>query len=315
MAIQRECFIFTLLVTFDIAVAAVISCTNPSPVAILAGGEGTSSTVCVMPEGCEKFSTTLPGTEYPLPSGEPLVRRMEHSIGPGLLNYTLQNTFRGFENMLGEGQYAIRSFEWEFRCTPKGLNSESTVVNFTVELFGSADHAAVVPPAEIAIPCLVQSVETPVVVDFGTPNASLTYRSLVAGWTKTDFNMPWVYSRPSQARSMTPTSAHWYDSRSQPILQSIAAGPNGSSLVLNIKPPESWFYDVSWQICIIPGDGYNWFPEICTQYFPVRKSQEECDGTTTTTTTPSSSASTLHSFGTWRLALVVMMPALFHFTS
>jgi hypothetical protein len=313
MAIQRECFMITLLVTFDIAVAAVISCTNPSPVAILAGGEGTSSAVCVMPEGCEKFSTTLPGTEYPLTSGEPIVRRMEHSIGPGLLNYTLQNTFRGFENMLGEGQYAIRSFEWEFRCN---MPSEalSTVVNFTVELFGSADHAAVVPPAEIAIPCLVQSVETPVVVDFGTPNASLTYRSLVAGWTKADFNMPWVYSRPLVARSRKTTGMiHWYDSRSQPILQSIAAGPNGSSLVLNIKPPESWFYDVSWQICIIPGDGYNWFPEICTQDFPVRKSEEECDATTTTT--PSSSASTLHSFGTWRLALVVMMPALFHFTS
>jgi hypothetical protein len=215
--------------------------------------------------------------------------------------------------MLGEGQHAIRSLEWEFRCTLNGSNSESTVVNFTVELFRSADHAAVVPPAEIAIPCLVQSVETPVVVDFGTPNASLTYRSLVAGWTKTDFTMPWVYSRPSQAKSMTPTFGHWYDSGSQPILQSIAAGPNGSSLVLNIKPPESWFYDVSWQICIIPGDGYNWFPEICTQDFPVRKSQEECDATTTTT--PSSSASTLHKFGTWRLALVVMMPALFHFTS
>lgn len=313
MAIQRECFTFTLLVTFDIAVAAVISCTNPSPVAILAGSEVTSSAFCVMPEGCEEFRTTLPGTEYPLTSGEPIVRRMEHSIGPGFLNYTLQNTFRGFENMLGEGQSATRTFEWDLRCTPKGLNSESTVVNFTAELFGSADHAAVVPPAEIAIPCLVQGVETPVVVDFGTPNASLTYRSLVAGWKKTDLNMPWVYSRPSKARSTTPTSTHWYDSDSQPILQSIAAGPNGSSLVLNIKPPKSWLYDLSWQVCIIPGDGYNWFPEICTQDFPVQKSQEECDATTTTT--PTSSASTLHSFVTWRLALMFMMPALFHFTS
>jgi len=259
--------------------------------------------------------------EYPLTSGEPIVRSM--ALFPGVenrsvLNFTLQNTFRGFENMLGEGQSATRTFEYDMTCT-KGLNSESTVVNFTAELFGSADHAAVVPPAEIAIPCLVQGVETPVVVDFGTPNASLTYRSLVAGWRKTDLSMPWVYSRPSRAISTSrcPLSTGcraYYDRNSQPILQSIAAGPNyGSSLVLNIKPPVTALrYDMSWQVCIIPGDGYNWFPEICTQDFPVRKSQEECDATTTTT--PTSSASTLHSFGTWRLALMFMMPALFHFT-
>merc|ERR1719352_1740487 len=123
-------------------------------------------------------------------SGVPIIGKSERTIGPGLVSYTMKNTFRGFDNMLNEGQDVTKSFEFTFSNTPTGSSTESVVVNFTVHLSMSDSHeAALVPPTEIAVPCLVQGVETPVVVNFGAPNASLTYRSLVSGWKSTDLDM------------------------------------------------------------------------------------------------------------------------------
>jgi len=314
MAIQWQCFIFTWLAALDVAFG-VISCTNPHTVDIRPGEDGTSSTFCTMPEGCAGgFSATIPeGIGYPLNRNldTPIMGNMYSSIGPGFVNYTLRNTFRGFENMLHNEQEVTRNFEWPLSCISKSGNESRTVVNFTVTLNRPESYeAAVAPPSEIDVPCLVQGVETPVTVNFGTPNSSLTYRSLVADWTRNDGSMPRVASRPLSAIMTTSTSTKRYDGGAQPILQSIETGPNGYSLVLNMKPPESNYLQESWQVCIVPGDGYNWFPQICTQAFPVKKSQAECDATTTTVS--SGSISFLHSFRTWCLAMIVLVSVLIH---
>jgi hypothetical protein len=315
MAIQQQCFIFTWLAALDVAFG-VISCNNPQPVVLRPGDEGTSSAFCTMPEGCAGgFNTTIPeGMGYPLNVNldTPIMGKYESSMGAGFANYTLRSTFLGFVNMLHDEQKVTRNFEWPLSCISKSGNESRTVVNFTVTLSRPESYeAAVVPPSEIDVPCLVQGVETPVSVSFGTPNSSLTYRSLVAGWKRTDGSIPWVYSRPLSAIRTTSTSTNRYDGGAQPIMQSIESGPSGYSLVVNMKPPESNDFEVSWQVCIVPGDGYNWFPQLCTQAFAVKKSQAECDATTTTTTT-SGSISFLHGFRTWCLAMIVLVSVLVH---
>jgi len=310
MASLPQRFLLALLLSVDVA-SADISCDNPGTLTMRAGAAMTIKQDCTMPSGgCSAAGATWPLPTYTIP-GIPIVGKDSDDWAAGFEKVTMHNTFRGFDNLLPEGG-VTKTFERTVSCTPKDSTTpEVKVVNLTVHMMRSdSDQAAVVPPAEISVPCLVEGVETPVVVNFGTPNSSLTYRSLVADW-KMNEDIPWVYSRPSSATSKTPTDTTKYEASTQPILSSIElSGSNGHSLVLNMKPPESSGGNLmSWQVCIIPGDGYNWFPEICTQEFAVRKSQEECDETTTTS---SGSVSAFHGFTTWKFAMTILMSAFLH---
>merc|ERR1712217_843380 len=78
----------------------------------------------------------------------------------------------------------------------------------------------------------------------------------------------------------------------------IEAGPDSHSLWLVLKPPSSQLAlrgsgGVSWKVCVIPGDGYNYYDQLCTETFPVMKSQDECDAAPPTTAPPTSGAAPL----------------------
>lgn len=310
---------FLVALSLSVAVASAdISCQQLGTTSGHAGSDTTIKQECTMPSGgCSKTAVSWPVPSYSLTSELSIVGKASDEWDLGFEKLTMHDTFRGFDNLLPKDG-VTKTFQREVSCTAKDSNiTEKQVVNITINMMRSdPDQAAVVPPSEISVPCLVEGVETPVVVNFATPNSSLTYRSLVADWKMGD-DIPWVNSRPSKATSKSPTGTNVYDSASQPILSSIELAEltesnNGHSLVLNMKPPSSGDKLMSWQVCIIPGDGYNWFPEICTQEFAVRQSQEECDETTTTS---SGSVSVFHGFTTWKIAMTVLMSAFLHCAS
>jgi len=307
MASLPQRFLIALLMSVGVA-SADISCDHAGTLTMRAGAEMTIKTDCTMPSGgCLAEDVTWPLPSY---AKESIVGEPSDDWSDGFEKLTMHSKFRGFDNLLPEGG-VTKSFERKVSCTPKDSNvAEVKVVNLTVTMMRSvSDQAAVVPPSEISVPCLVEGVETPVVVNFGTPDSSLTYRSLVADW-KINEDIPWVNSRPSSATSKTsPTNSITYSANTQPILNSIEK-TESNGLVLNMKPPESSGGNLmSWQVCIVPGDGYNWFPEICTQEFAVRKSQEECD---VTTTTSSGSVSVFHGFAIWQPAMAILVSAFLH---
>lgn len=280
------------------------------------GQDGTLESACTFTPACTSIASTPPDIGYPLSYAPPIVGQASQSFGAGLQAMTIKNTFRGFDNGLPGGETIGKEFLWLVACN-RSIGTESTVINYTVSMSRSAIdamdvRAALEPPAKIEVPCLVAGVQTQQEVKFHKPNSSLTYRELVSGWKKGQ-DIPWVYSRPSTVTKLTPTSSQKWDAASQPILHGIRAGAEHSSLTLNLKPPPSnQGADESWIVCIIPGDGYNWFPEICSEEFPVRRSQEECDAITATTTTPMiSGASAVNQFGVWRLLLVMLVSSLF----
>jgi len=183
---------------------------------------------------------------------------------------------------MGDREAVTQTFTRLVTCTTTGNAQETQLFNFTVRMGKSTTNAvALKPPASIPVGCLVADEETRVLVNFGTPNASVEYRSLSTGWKYND-ELPLVASRPLSAWRGQPSTTNTWDAGSQQVLRSIEAGPNSSSLVLVLKPSSSQTAlrgssSVSWKVCMIPGDDYNYYPELCTETFPVMGSQAECD--------------------------------------
>mmetsp|Transcript_94901 Transcript_94901/g.247178 ORF Transcript_94901/g.247178 Transcript_94901/m.247178 type:complete len:212 (-) Transcript_94901:265-900(-) len=185
--------------------------------------------------------------------------------------------------MLGGKDSLIEHFLWTVSCSANNSNiTDAHVMNFTVQMGRSDDGMfALEPPAEIPVDCLVEGSETLVPMIFTAPDASASYRALIGGWKEGD-ELPWVFSRPAEVMQFTEWSTHEWDAGSQPILKGIEAEPDGRSLKLLFKPNGGASYGESWKVCMYPGDGFNWFPKICTGQFVVRSGPEECDATPTT---------------------------------
>lgn len=267
-------------------VCAVIICSDPGQISMKVGEENSLESTCIFPMECNGGSKELYENRPPpyySSSGVPIVGK--GSVGFGQSNLTVRYTFRGFDNMLGGKDSVTEQFQWKASCTANDSSiAESQLMNFTVQIGSSdAEMAALEPPAEIPVGCLVEGIETPVSMSFDAPNASVTYRELVGDWKAGDA-LPWVLSRPSGATQFTAQGEHHWDAGSQPILKGIEAEPDGLSLKLLLKPSVGASSSESWTVCMVPGDGFNWFPEICTDKFVVRQSQEECDDLSTTTT-------------------------------
>jgi hypothetical protein len=286
-----------LLAAVDV-VFAVLTCSDPGQLSMKVGEEDSleSTCICSVENTGVGFVQDSPVYSYSEP-GIPIVGKSV--LGPDVFfgknqsNFTVRYTFRGFDNMLGGEDSLTQQFQWRAYCTANdSIITESQVMNFTVQMNSSdAEMAALEPPAAIAIPggCLVEGSETPVRMSFEAPNASANYRKLIGDWKEGD-ELPRVVSRPSGAKRFTASgeeSGSWAaGDRSQPIrfLKGIEAEPDGHSLKLLFKPSGGAGSDESWKACMIPGDGFNWFPEICTDQFVVRPSQGECDDLLTTAT-------------------------------
>lgn len=269
-------------------VFAVITCSDPGQLSMQVGEENSLESTCVFPQECGWENQGVQGVVGdPPPSysepGVPIVGK--RFLGFGLSNVTVRTTFRGLDNMLGETDSLTEQFQWRVYCTGNNSNTtESQVMNFSVQMSRSdAGMAALEPPAGIPVGCLVEGNESPVFMSFAAPNASATYRQLVGGWKEGD-ELPWLHSRPSGAVQFTALGEHRWDAGSQPILKGIEAEPDGHSLKLLFKPSGGAGSGESWKACMFPGDGFNWFPEICTDQFIVRPTQRECDDLSTTTT-------------------------------
>merc|ERR1711959_734346 len=73
-----------------------------------------------------------------------------------------------------------------------------------------------------------------------------------------------------------------WDAGSQEILRSIEPSIDGWSFSLVLKPPRLQRDFLSphtafWQVCMLPGDGYNYYNKLCTETFPVMRSSTACD--------------------------------------
>jgi len=202
----------------------------------------------------------------------------------------LAANFRGFDNMIGDQGAVTETFYHRITCT-QGNDTETGFFNITVRMAKSGtDSKALEPPESIPVDCLVEDVETRVLVSFGASNSSAAYQSLMSGWKKSD-KSAWVTSRPLSATSTSQGSENHYDANLQPILQSIEAGPDTRSLYLVLKPPSSQAAlrgsdSVSWKLCMIPGDGFNYYKQLCTETFPVMRRQAYCDSTGTSGAAP-----------------------------
>jgi len=283
MALQKQlCVIFFSLV-LNMS-AAVITCTQQS-VSTSVGQRIAVGGSCALPvEGCTSLS--VGGAVLDNWAPKPIVGKYSIELATtGTIKISC--TFWGFDNMIGDREEVTQTFTQLVNCTTTGNVQETQLSNTTVRMGKSTTNAvALKPPASIPVVCLVADEESRVLVNFGTPNASAQYRSLSTGWKYND-ELPLVASRPLSAwRRAADSTASW-DAGSQRILRSIEAGPNSSSLVLVLKPSISQTAlrgsgGVSWKVCIIPGDGYNYYPELCTETFPVLGSQAECDATSPT---------------------------------
>lgn len=206
---------------------------------------------------------------------------------------------RGLDNMIGEEGAVTRTFTQELKCVANTTGAtETQLLNVTVKMAKSSPTlAALEPPSSIAVGCLVEDVETRVLANFSAPNASVAYRALTAAWQIGDA-LPWVSSGPWSATRFSAHSKKKFDAASQFILRSLNVGTDGRSLELVLKPPGGQaglrgVRDASWKVCIVPGDGYNYYAELCTETFPVRQSKAECD--MSTTPPPTSDSALLHS--------------------
>jgi hypothetical protein len=263
-------------------VSAVIWCSDPGPLSMKVGEVKSLESTCVFPTECIPGSQKVEYYVNPSYSPMPIVMKEWNLFRPEK-NSTVKYTIRGFDNMLGGEDSSTEQFQWTASCTANGSNTtESQVMNFTVQMGRSdADKVALEPPTEIPVPgdCLVEGIETPVLMSFR--NVSVNYRELVGDWKAGDA-LPWVLSRPSGATRFTTQGSHSWPAESQPILKGIETEPDGLSLKLLLKPSGGASSSESWKVCMFPGDGFNWFREICTVQFAVRQSQEECNDLTTT---------------------------------
>jgi hypothetical protein len=263
------------------------------------GEENALESTCIFPKECGIEYQGFQGVDgIPPPSysepGVPIVGKRFLNFGPYYVecpNITVRYTLRGFDNMLGGRDRLTEQFQWWAFCTGNSSNiTESQVMTFTVQMSSSdAEMAALEPPAAIPVGCRVEGDETPVLMSFAAPNASATYRKLIGDWKEGD-ELPWVFSRPSGAIRFTAAGDQYWDAAQQPILKGIEAESDGHSLKLFFKPLGGAVYGESWKACMFPGDGFNWFPEICTDNFVVRPSQGECDELLTTTTSSGGTA-------------------------
>lgn len=254
--------------------ADTIQCVSASPVSLQVGDTAIAETVCIMPEGCNSVSEGQPAN-VPYYGPKPVVMRTHSTWAANFSNVTIRNTFRGFDNMLGARETLTVNVSQEIQCS-SGDESVAQWINLSVEVMRSAINTAPwMLPSQIPVPCLVVGSATRVVAAFHSTNASASHAALRGSWAR-GADMPWVLSRPASAVRIAPDSRESYDAWSQPILQEIEDGPNSSSLTLVLKPPADGD-DVSWQVCITPGDGYNYYSEVCTEEFAVRADQAACD--------------------------------------
>jgi len=280
MALQWQLTVIVFALVLNMS-AAIITCTEQS-VSTSVGQQTSVGGSCTLPVGgCNPLS--VGGKILYTWAPQPIVGKYSIDMANSTGTIKLGGTFWGFDNMIGDREAVTQTFTQLVNCTTTGNAQETQLFNITVRMGKSTTNtAALKPPASIPVGCLVAEEETRVLVNFGTPNASAQYHSLSTGWKYND-ELPLVASRPLSAWRGPPSTATW-DAGSQQILRSIEAGPNSSSLVLVLKPSSSQTGlrgsgGVSWKVCMIPGDGYNYYPELCTGTFPVMGSQAECDAT------------------------------------
>jgi len=232
----------------------------------------------------------------PFYARQPLVAKYRHIFGVNFSNVTVEATFRGFDNELGGLDRKTINTSLEISCIPR-VGKEPIVETVTTRfnlIASSPTSAPWEPPANVVVPCLVRGETAKATLNFGTADAAATHSQLTT-WTRPD-DLPWVGSRPSRAvrtvRTAGSVDTVTYDALGQPILKAIESGPEDGSLVLALKP-ELDSSDASWKVCIYPGDGVNYYDELCTEEFDVRGSQALCDVASKVTTTAASGASTL----------------------
>jgi len=269
--------------------AAAITCSHQST-SMNVGEQVPVEGTCTLPSGgCSTL--TMGGFELYSWAPTPIVGTQASVMGPTTVK--LAATFRGFDNMIGDQGAVTETFTHRISCT-QGNDTETELLNITVRMAKSGtDAKALEAPVSIPVGCLVEDVETRVLVNFGASNSSATYQSLMTGWKKSD-KSAWVTSRPLSATSESQGSTNTYDAGSQPILQSIEAGPDTKSLYLVLKPSSSQaalrgsdsVSSKTWKLCMIPGDGFNYYKQLCTETFPVMRSQALCDSTGTSGAAP-----------------------------
>lgn len=308
LSFQLHALAFPMLMGMS---AASISCSgNDQSISSVVGSEVSFEGVCSLPAGgCSSLevggSVLYSWAATPIVGHDQLVSNIDMSK-----EVKFGATFRGFDNMIGEAGAVTHTFAHTIKCITNSTGAtETQTFNVTVNMARSSPPAAALkPPATIAVGCLVEDVETRVHAKFEAPDASTTYRDLTAAWKKEDA-LPWVSSRPWSATQTSSNSQHNFDAGAQPIIQSISLGPDEHTLELVLKPPSAQMSlrgasDVSWRACIVPGDGFNYYAELCTETFPVRKSHAECE--MASTTAPLSDAAPLSKPLAWHLAASVM---------
>jgi len=276
----------------------VVSATVPSVITV----EG----VCTFPVGgCSSLSV---GGDLMSWAPTPIVGKYKNALDLRK-EIKIGATFRGLENMIGETGSATRTFTQEIKCISNATGAtETQQFNIIVNMSKSSSSAlALKPPSYIPVGCLIEGEETKVIAKFEKSNASTFFHPLTGTWKKGD-DISWVESRPAYAIRTSSNSEHNFDAGSQPVLQSLMPVGDGSSLELVLKPPTAQGFldgtrDVAWKVCITPGDAFDYFPELCTETFPVRKNRAACD--IATTPPPTSDSAMLGSPSGLQVALFV----------
>jgi len=277
-----------IAIVMNVSAAAITCSPSHQALSMSVGQQAPVYASCTYPAGFCSSDFSISGPLLYTWAPTPIVGMLTQEVGNESVKFTAM--FRGFDNMMGDQEAVTETFTHRINCT-QGNDTETALFNLTVHMAKSVQvprAKALEPPASIPVGCLVQDVETRVLVNFSASNSSATHQSLMSGWKKSDKDdwSAWVPSRPLSATRKSQGSEDSYDADSQPILQSIEAGPDSKSLYLVLKPPSSEASlrgsdSVSWKLCMIPADGLNYYKQLCTETFPVMSSQAQCDSTGT----------------------------------
>jgi len=245
---------------------------------VTAGSTLTAEVSCVFRGPCKGMGFSLsPLTEY---SESPLLGKQSLLVDTKGGKYRVTYMLRSLDNMI-DGREAIW-VNWTQRadCRPEADADNQTTEECNKEVAVRVE--ASVPPAsawelleKVSVPCLVAGISRKVTVKFGKASASLRrkYQPLRGSWAQGQ-ELPWVLSRPSGATERSPGGTQSFNAESQEILQRLDALPAGDGLTLELLA-ERGGLGISWQVCFYPGDGYNWYAELCTEV-AVRRTSQEC---------------------------------------
>jgi len=217
-----------------------------------------------------------------LPDYGPNALLATHLFEFGNTNWSLTYKLRALENMIGDDKVS-ETFDvsWTFVCPAKSTTNQKAIrATYKLHIVAMAStprsKAWEPPQSPLKLDCLVVGQQKALIIEF--PNQSVSSRPLQS-WPDDTFRPffapPALYSRP-----VSPVL-------DEPLVRSIVAEGSGK-LVLTLYSVLT-MYGEAQDVCIYPGDGYNYYDRICTTPFAVVSDASECSTPTTTSRFLSSS--------------------------